>query len=669
MDNKEIRKAVDPLEGVVRKTMQQEGGLLELKQPECEPLELDCSSDLVPAHSGHKATVMADGNTMTRYLFDHYRLAMYSYLNRALRDGTLSGMVGFKILEKVINRNVCQFPMGGVSFWKIDRKNIYADVKVELKLHSNAGIRIWQGVLVCIISFETGVRFSVEEVADSVDHVNDGCVRLSPFLIAYHTSKMMDSIGETILRKYMPEALTDPSKRDPVELAHRMGLNVIYEEVYNHRGVGSILFFAEGDLVAGEDRRDRLSGEYRKTKSPRMITVPANTIVVNTNLLNERTGAFAVAHECVHFYEHYLFFRLQELGNSDPRNIKTREVIVEEGHELHDPIHFMEKQADRGAYALIMPATHTEQLIRQECARVTKYRNVGEQYETAGLRIAEMLQMPHFRIRARMIQLGHYEAKGALNYVRDHMIQPFAFARDSLAVEVLTFVIWPGALQILADKNEKLKKLLDSGRYVYADGHAVRNDPRFVERHGVDLVLTDWARAHVDECCLRFIRVYVQQMVGKYVFGRMYYDSDYVARTQEFIEDIMRAEQMDEIDAKIEYKARFPRSFVKAFDQVMKANGYTRERIADELGIHVNTLSNRLNGKTQISLDFIVRACLLWRLPDWISCMLLERAGIKLSEYDRRHQAIEHILHILWSEGIEKADRYLTSCGLETLKS
>ena len=281
---------------------------------------------------------------------------------------------------------------------------------------------------------------------------------------------MMDSIGETILRKYMPEALTDPSKRDPVELAHRMGLNVIHEEVYNHRGVGSILFFAEGDLVAGEDRRDRLSGEYRKTKSPRMITVPANTIVVNTNLLNERTGAFAVAHECVHFYEHYLFFRLQELGNSDPRNIKTREVIVEEGHELHDPIHFMEKQADRGAYALIMPATHTEQLIRQECARVTKYRNVGEQYETAGLRIAEMLQMPHFRIRARMIQLGHYEAKGALNYVRDHMIQPFAFARDSLAVEVLTFVIWPGALQSLADKNEKLKKLLDSRRYVILYG-------------------------------------------------------------------------------------------------------------------------------------------------------------------------------------------------------
>ena len=59
-------------------------------------------------------------------------------------------------------------------------------------------------------------------------------------------------------------------------------------------------------------------------------------------------------------------------------------------------------------------------------------------------------------------------------------------------------------------------------------------------------------------------------------------------------------ERAREIDAKIEYKVRFPRSFVKAFDQVMKANGYTRERTADELGIHVNTLSNRLNGKSQM---------------------------------------------------------------------
>ena len=124
-----------------------------------------------------------------------------------------------------------------------------------------------------------------------------------------------------------------------------------------------------------------------------------------------------------------------------------------------------------------------------------------------------------------MIQLGHNEAKGALNYINCQMIQPFAFERESLAVEELTFVIGPGILRALADKNERLSALLKSGRYVYADGHAVRNDPRFVESRGYGLYLTDWARAHVDECCLRFIRVYVQERVGKECFLLIGYET------------------------------------------------------------------------------------------------------------------------------------------------
>ena len=148
----------------------------------------------------------------------------------------------------------------------------------------------------------------------------------------------------------------------------------------------------------------------------------------------------------------------------------------------------------------------------------------------------------------------------------------------------------------------------------------------------------------------------------------MYHDAEYIVRTEEFLKDIMRAEEMDEIDARMAYKERFPRKIVDAFDQVMKANGYTRERTADELGISVRTLYDRLHGKKAITLDFIVRVCLLWKLPDWISYLLLDRANLKLSEHDKRHQAIEYILHVLWSEGIERADSFLESKGLETLK-
>ena len=70
------------------------------------PVEADCSSDLVPAvdKKTSRVKVLADGITMTKYLFDHYRLSLYSFLNRSLRDGSLSGVVGFHVMNRVIQQ-------------------------------------------------------------------------------------------------------------------------------------------------------------------------------------------------------------------------------------------------------------------------------------------------------------------------------------------------------------------------------------------------------------------------------------------------------------------------------------------------------------------------------------------------------------------------------------
>ena len=38
-----------------------------------------------------------------------------------------------------------------------------------------------------------------------------------------------------------------------------------------------------------------------------------------------------------------------------------------------------------------------------------------------------------------------------------------------------------------------------------------------------------------------------------------------------------------------------------------------------------------------------------------------------MNEFDRRHQALEYIRTILWDQGIDAANKYLTSKGLEPL--
>lgn len=196
----------------------------------------------------------------------------------------------------------------------------------------------------------------------------------------------------------------------------------------------------------------------------------------------------------------------------------------------------------------------------------------------------------------------------------------------------------------------------------------MRNDPRFAEQTPYGYVLTPLALQRIDLCCLRFIRIYEQKNVSRYIFGRMNYDPDYVKRTLFYLEDLINERELDEIDAEQQFKRNFPDSFLEAFDMLMKKNGDTRETIAEKLNVNCKSLQRWLKEPDRkITADFIVLLALTWRLPDWISTLLLDRAYIRLSESNRRHLALQYILKVLWSEGVEKANAYLTARNLDCL--
>ena len=45
--------------------------------------------------------------------------------------------------------------------------------------------------------------------------------------------------------------------------------------------------------------------------------------------------------------------------------------------------------------------------MAEKCRALKPYDHEGEKYEQIGLAIADDLCLPHFRVRARMIQMGH----------------------------------------------------------------------------------------------------------------------------------------------------------------------------------------------------------------------------------------------------------------------
>ena len=461
----------------------------------------------------------------------------------------------------------------------------------------------------------------------------------------------------------------DRSRREPAE----RGRYTMYLSVYEHNGIDSIVFFKQGELLIGEDRIVDLGGNQKKhEKAPQgeIKIIPAGTIVVNSNIRRWEHSSFNIFHECYHYDQHYLFYFLQELSSNDLRQVPVKEVCLEKDEVVKDSIYFMEKQANRGAMGLMMPVTHTRQLILDEYGKVREYRHAGDRYDAAGTNIRKKLELPDFRIRARMIQLGFVEAKGALNYIDGDKIEPFAFDPNAWRESDITYIINERLALKLAVRNEALHELLDSGKYVYADGHIIRNSPKFVQWVGLGRkrLLTDYANAHVDKCCLRFVQKYVQKTVGRYVYGRMYFDADYLKQTDFYLRDIINEQQVDEIDAMDMFIDAFPRDFKEVVNMLKKMNHLSNAKLAELFQMDDSTFARILDDPRRYrNEDFLTLLCLCFKLPDWISSLLFKRARFQLDDGDRRHRAILHILRVQSNDGIEAANDFLKSHGMAPL--
>ena len=580
------------------------------------PVTEDCGNGRIPEdafyslsheNTGHVPSADAAGSrkartgfilvpefqSMTKLLFKKYRLRMYSYLRGCLSNGMLDRLVGQPVKNRTFNADSCSFP--GVSYWKIDREHFLADIRVDLKIETDRppacclpeeypvresamgdGVTfLWKGTLSLLFGFEKQETCSIFDFCRGIPERD--FVLLSRYLIPYYKNPMVDSAAMDIWKKYLPSALDDPDKRDPSVLAERMGLGILYLPVTGMEGTPGILFLESGTLKVMEDR---------DTKE---VPIPPDTIVINTNAVRQEYCGFDIFHECFHYEEHYLFYRLQKLQNSRPASagkrppFKMRQVSVDDP-DRDDPLFWCEKQATRGAYGLMMPALHMETRIRDELEKAGSCRHIGQRFEKAGIRIARQTGLPYFRIRARMIQLGHIAAKGALNYVDRRRIEAFAFSHNAWHEEKHTFIIDRAASDRLYESNKALKDLMDSGEYIYADGHIVKKEFTVKTPHG--LRLTDWANSHVDRCCLRFTRLYIQKNVGDYVFGRMNYDADYIRQTGFYLEDFMEEQGVkNEEDVIYRYMDDFAdrnaESFKDLFDTIRKKNGMSLESYAE----------------------------------------------------------------------------------------
>lgn len=166
-------------------------------------------------------------------------------------------------------------------------------------------------------------------------------------LVPYIPPTEYDKVAQEFLEQYYPQALTNPM-RVPIEdiAKNEIGLDVRYVCLSEEQDIYGMTIFTDGAV----EIYDPVEGLYDTQifKSKTVLIDPAAVKKTNSGCKNN-----TIAHECVHWYKHRLFYKRQQL--TLPRYAKYCKCRISQLPDNIDEENIMESQATGIAPRILMP--------------------------------------------------------------------------------------------------------------------------------------------------------------------------------------------------------------------------------------------------------------------------------------------------------------------------
>ena len=552
-----------------------------------------------------------------------------------------------------------------MSFWRLGRNSFLADAEAvltaDIATDSVRGLRSIPLCLTLLLSFGRRLSCAIESIGLTKPD-RDG-VRLDEYLIPIMSYEEVENVAEEMLLTYQPEALRDRRAIDAAGMAEKMGLRIETRRLADMPRTKSILFWKAGRIRVTDSSGTAIE------EAP----VPADTIVLNANLVDGDNREVQIFHECFHAEYHRLFYRLQQAHSSDLNTVRAKRGKRRPQRDAKNPLPILEWEARQGSRALMMPRLLIHPLLLQYGEEERhRTRHAGEALENVGIRIAAEWSLPRYLVRARMIHLGFWQAQGCLNYVRRSgaqggYIRPFLFDRDSCPGTKHTFVIQPADEMRLYENNPDYRSRIDTGQYAYAEGHVCLNDPKYILQESGGPRLTGWANRHVDQCCLRFENVYEVDDHYEFRLSRINSDEEY---NRHYIDFIARGDALTETEISSRQSAliaQLPHAPGAALKRLMELNGFTQEKMAERALVSQSTVRRWCTEEYSFDAETALRIIVALSLPPWLSGWLLDTAKVPL-QYHGVHLVYRNIINCRFMDTMETVNCYIQDCGYDKLR-
>lgn len=499
---------------------------------------------------------------------------------------------------------------------------------------------------------------------------------LSDALVPYIPYNRLEAEAKTFLKKYYPEALRitphgqPPIAIDPTVLAERLHLTIQTHRIREDASIFGQIYFAETDT----ELFDAKKGETLPMR------IPAQTIVVDPQMyLLRNLGSVnnTIVHECVHWVKHRKVFELEKLFNKDASHISCEVVGGAASDVSKSATEMMEKQANQLAPRIQMPAEPFRAKANEYIAKFM--RETGAVHENEVMeQVITALETDYAvskqAAKIRLVELGFDTAIGTYTYLDGHYVKPHGFRKGALKINQ-TFSISARDAAIERFRNLELRKLTETGDYLFLDNHYVYNAPLYV-RPDADgrLDLTDYARAHMDECCLIFDMKITSTIKEEYhtvcflnsedsnVTFEIKFHNGYQNAPQSR-QVAMRKKQQEE---ELAIRRQMTDDPEQCMDLLMKWRGMNYTDLGLAIDRDPKTISRTVKGITKPTPETGALICFGLNLPPLISSKLLDVLGCPLNPMrNPSHQWINEALYIKYPESIEDVREYLAPYDVE----
>lgn len=494
---------------------------------------------------------------------------------------------------------------------------------------------------------------------------------MSDSLVPIIHKEQLESVATDFLRRHYPEALKTPMAIEPQVLAEKMGLTVEMREITKDFSVFGQLYFHDCDAVFYDEDSDEMVQTH----------VDARTIIVDPKaffLRNLGSVNNTIVHECVHWELHRKAFELERLYNESVSKIQCETVggIKNNHHEATD---WMEWQANSLAPRIQMPLGMFKTKAFEFIKRFSKELGTSEVVEVMEPVIdalATFFGVSRLAAKIRMIDVGYEEAIGAFTYIDGRYIKPHTFKKGFLQRNQ-TFSISAEDAAIQSITNPNLMVVLEEYNFLFVDSHFVVDHPKYVTR---DLfgrtALTNYARKHMDECCLVFdlsLRTGVRERYhrecflnrdeGALISFDIVYSKGYQFAAPEKQIELLKKVVMEEAAIYNELPNNLPGSLKRLKDW----RGVTFSELADRALINERTVRRIVNGEEPGSLNSIILICLALHLPPKISRHVIAQSQFSLSYSNENHIWYQFVLDHKYANTLDEIRTFLAERGAEPL--